>query len=41
MPIIKKEYVYHIVIREAGENYSAYCPDLPGVFTVGDTVPET
>lgn len=35
------EYVYRIVIRKAGENYSAYCPELPGVFTVGDSVPET
>ena len=35
------EYVYRIVITQANNNYSAYCPELPGVFTVGDTVPET
>ncbi len=35
------EYVYRIVITQLNNNYSAHCPELPGVFTVGDTVPDT
>jgi predicted RNase H-like HicB family nuclease len=30
-----------IVIEDAGANYSAYSPDLPGCVAVGDTVEET
>ena len=30
-----------IVIEDAGKNYSAYSPDLPGCVATGDTVEET
>jgi predicted RNase H-like HicB family nuclease len=32
---------YAVVIERAGENYSAYVPDLPGCVAVGDTIEET
>jgi len=32
---------YAIVIEDAGRNYSAYVPDLPGCIATGATVPET
>jgi predicted RNase H-like HicB family nuclease len=32
---------YIIIIEKAGANYSAYCPDLPGCVSVGDTIEET
>jgi predicted RNase H-like HicB family nuclease len=32
---------YAIVIENAGSNYSAYVPDLPGCVAAGDTVEET
>jgi predicted RNase H-like HicB family nuclease len=32
---------YLIVIENAGSNYSAYSPDLPGCATTGATVDET
>lgn len=32
---------YAIVIERAGENFSAYVPDLPGCISVGDTIEET
>jgi hypothetical protein len=32
---------YAIVIEDAGSNYGAYSPDLPGCVAVGDTVAET
>jgi predicted RNase H-like HicB family nuclease len=32
---------YAIVIERAGENFSAYVPDLPGCVATGVTVPET
>jgi predicted RNase H-like HicB family nuclease len=32
---------YLIVIENAGSNYSAYSPDLPGCATTGATVEET
>jgi predicted RNase H-like HicB family nuclease len=32
---------YAIVIEDAGENFSAYVPDLPGCVSVGSTVDET
>ena len=32
---------YLIVIENAGTNYSAYSPDLPGCVTTGKTVEET
>jgi len=32
---------YAIVIENAGANYSAYVPDLPGCVTTGATVEET
>jgi predicted RNase H-like HicB family nuclease len=31
---------YLIVIENAGSNFSAYSPDLPGCVTTGDTVEE-
>ncbi len=31
---------YAIVIEEAGSNYSAYVPDLPGCIATGATVEE-
>ena len=31
---------YLIVIENAGSNYSAYLPDLPGCVTTGNTVDE-
>ena len=30
-----------IAIENAGKNYSAYSPEIPGCITVGDTVEET
>ena len=32
---------YAIVIEDAGGNYSAYVPDLPGCVATGSTVEET
>ena len=32
---------YTIIIEKAGNNYSAYAPDLPGCIAAGDTVQET
>ncbi len=32
---------YAIVIEDAGTNYSAYVPDLPGCIATGSTVEET
>ena len=32
---------YAIVIEQAGSNYSAYVPDLPGCVAAGRTVEET
>lgn len=32
---------YAIVIEDAGTNYSAYVPDLPGCVATGSTVNET
>lgn len=32
---------YAIVIEDAGRNYSAYVPDLPGCVATGPTVAET
>ena len=32
---------YAVVIEKAGENYSAYVPDLPGCIATGTTVAET
>jgi predicted RNase H-like HicB family nuclease len=32
---------YAIVVEKAGENYSAYVPDLPGCVATGATVEET
>ncbi len=32
---------YAIVIENAGGNYSAYAPDLPGCVATGSTIPET
>lgn len=32
---------YAIVIEDAGENYSAYVPDLPGCVATGLTLEET
>ena len=32
---------YAIVIEDAGSNFSAYVPDLPGCIATGETVAET
>lgn len=32
---------YAIIIEKAKSNYSAYCPDLPGVIATGRTTEET
>ncbi len=32
---------YAIVIENAGGNYSAYVPDLPGCIATGDTLSDT
>ena len=32
---------YTIIIEKAEENYSAYCPDLPGCIATGRTEEET
>lgn len=32
---------YAIVIEAAGDNYSAFVPDLPGCAATGDTIEET
>ena len=32
---------YTIIIEKGEDNYSAYCPDLPGVISAGDTEEET
>jgi len=32
---------YTIIIEKAGDNHSAYCPDLPGCIATGSTVEET
>lgn len=32
---------YAIIIEKAGDNYSAYVPDLPGCVAAGDTPKET
>jgi predicted RNase H-like HicB family nuclease len=32
---------YAIVVEKAGENYSAYVPDLPGCIATGKTLEET
>jgi predicted RNase H-like HicB family nuclease len=32
---------YTIIIEKGERNYSAYCPDLPGVVAAGDTDEET
>lgn len=32
---------YTIIIEKAGDNYSAYAPDLPGCITTGPTVEQT
>ena len=34
-------YRFLIVVEEAGQNYSAYSPDLPGCVATGDTREET
>ena len=31
---------YAIVIERAGDNFSAYVPDLPGCIATGATIPE-
>lgn len=32
---------YAVVIENAGSNYAAYVPDLPGCVAVGDTLEKT
>jgi predicted RNase H-like HicB family nuclease len=35
------DHKYAVVIEQAGANFSAYVPDLPGCISVGDTIAET
>lgn len=37
----EKAMRYAIVIENAGQNYSAYVPDLPGCIAAADTIEET
>jgi predicted RNase H-like HicB family nuclease len=32
---------YTVIIEKAGNNYSAYCPDLPGCVAAARTIEET
>jgi len=32
---------YAVIIEKAGENFSAYVPDLPGCVATGSTIAET
>ncbi len=32
---------YLVVIEKENNNYSAYCPDLPGCIATGDTIEDT
>lgn len=32
---------YAVVIEKAGDNFSAYAPDLPGCIATGETLAET
>jgi predicted RNase H-like HicB family nuclease len=32
---------YAVIVEQAGRNYSAYAPDLPGCVATGKTVAET
>ena len=32
---------YTIIIEKGNSNYSAYCPDLPGIVAAGETEEET
>ncbi len=34
-------YKYTIIVERAENNYSAYCPDLPGCIATGSTEGET
>jgi predicted RNase H-like HicB family nuclease len=36
-----KRFRYAVVIEDAGANYSAYVPDLPGCATTGATIEDT
>ena len=35
-----KRVTYTVVVEDAGANYSAYVPDLPGCVSTGQTVQE-
>ena len=32
---------YTVIIEKAKDNYSAFCPDLPGCIATGDSINET
>jgi len=32
---------YLVIVENAGDNYSAYSPDVPGCVSAGDTIDET
>lgn len=32
---------YYVIFEKAGNNYSAYVPDLPGCISTGETLAET
>lgn len=38
---MKRELKYTVIIEDAGPNFSAYVPDLPGCVSTGDTIEET
>jgi predicted RNase H-like HicB family nuclease len=38
--IWSRDMRYAIVVEKAGDNYSAYAPDLPGCIATGNTVKE-
>jgi predicted RNase H-like HicB family nuclease len=35
------DYPYRIIVRQAGNNYSAYSPDVPGCIATGPTYEQT
>jgi len=35
------QHRYLVIVEHAGDNYSAYAPDVPGCVSAGDTIEET
>jgi len=40
-PKVNVTMTYVVIIEDAGTNYSAYVPDLPGCISTGQTIEET